>query len=148
MHEHGAGDTAHWWFTKYGSHWNSITTATVTCHLIVIPFSWVSSIVEQFCGISRRTLVLKIRWRVRQRCDWFLYSKLYSSLQITSITVGYDYTINQLKRQAVTFRCILGVQWNPALRPPRLEDHLVITAIFFQTKRNNHWVILLFWRPR
>ena len=32
----------------------------------------------------------------------------------------------------------ISVQWNPALRPPRLYDHLVITAIFFQTKRKNH----------
>ena len=27
-------------------------------------------------------------------------------------------------------------------------DHLVITAIFFQTKGKKHWLILLFWRPR
>ena len=31
-----------------------------------------------------------------------------------------------------------ALQWNHALRPPRLYDHLVITTIFFRPKRKNH----------
>ena len=38
----------------------------------------------------------------------------------------------------LTKTTLIAVQWNLALRPPRLQDHLVITAIFFQSKCKNH----------
>ena len=39
------------------------------------------------------------------------------------------------------------IQRNPALRPPRLYDHLVSPPIAFRPRRENLRVILLFWRP-
>ena len=37
--------------------------------------------------------------------------------------------------------CDPPLQWNPALRPPCLNDHLVITALFFRPECKNHQVI-------
>ena len=39
------------------------------------------------------------------------------------------------------------IQRNPALRPPRLYDHLVSPPIAFRPRRENLRVILLSWRP-
>ena len=39
------------------------------------------------------------------------------------------------------------IQRNPALRPPRLQDHLVSTPIASRPRREKLRVILLFWRP-
>ena len=36
------------------------------------------------------------------------------------------------------------VQWNPALRPPRWYDQLIITATFFSPQKNPRSVIFLF----
>ena len=39
------------------------------------------------------------------------------------------------------------IQRNPALRPPRLYNHLVSPLVAFRPRRENLRVILLFWRP-
>ena len=39
------------------------------------------------------------------------------------------------------------IQRNPALRPPRLYNHLVSPPVAFRPRRENLRVILLFWRP-
>ena len=33
----------------------------------------------------------------------------------------------------------MEIQWNPALQPPFLYDHLIITTTVFRSKRKKHW---------
>ena len=62
-----------------------------------------------------------------------------SSLLLTLSGFSYDCEGRTLRRlNPLGFTAACHIQWNPALRPPRLSDHLVITAIFFQTKSKKH----------